>query len=398
VKILQTSGIYPLPPLGGMEQTIFQLGVEFARAGHESVSIAPSPGRVDSTLDGARFLGFPSWRLSSWVKVPTPAGYRQLARWVRWADVVHVHNPPELASYLASRLAWKYRKPVVAAVVSPGTLAGHPRRVGRLLGRLDESMVTKQIRRADMVQVKNTIDRDYVAALTPRFRYLPDGIPAAFLQNVHDDRSYLQSLGAVDRRPIALYLGRIHPLKGPDHLVRATARLIPRFPNLLSIIAGAAEPSEAHRLGELISSLHLERSVRYVGPVDDVTKLKVIDAADVLVVPSLADFAEGFSMVSSEAWARGKPVAAYAVGALRVRVQEGVNGALATPGDVEQLSDAIVRALALGRVSPPSDVRSWTDVAKEFLGWYAELVRGRAAPGRSAGTVAPRERPSTGAR
>jgi glycosyltransferase involved in cell wall biosynthesis len=374
VKILQLSGAYALPPLGGMEQTIYELGSEFARAGHESVSVAPTRRPTDSVVSGTRYVGIPSWRLSSWIKVPTPSGYRQMARWIRWADVVHVHNPPELVCYLGSRLAWKYHKPVVAAVVSPGTLSRHPRWSGRTLGRFDESLVTKQIRRADRVQVKNSVDQEYVASLTPRFRYLPDGAPAAFFHDPHDPQTYLQSLGATDRHPIVAYLGRIHPLKGPDHLVRATALLLRKFPDVLTIIAGPAEPLEARRLTQLIASLQLERNVRYVGAIDDGSRVKMLDSANVLVVPSLADFAEGFSMVSSEAWARGTPVAAYAVGALRVRVIEGVNGALASPGNVDQLAEAIVRSVALGRVAPPSDVRSWPEVASEFMGWYRELV------------------------
>lgn len=377
MRVLQVTGSYPIPPLGGMELTVYALGREYARMGCETVAVAPTLVEKHDRVDGTEFIGLPSRTLSNWIKIPSWSSYRKLDQWVRWAEVVQVHNPPEFFCYLASRLAWKAQKPVITAVVSPGELRHHPRLAFRALGSIDELLVTMQLRRAGIVQVKNSIDSMYVDAITPNHRILPDGISPEFFSRPRNPTIFLSSMGLGVRHPVLLYLGRVHEMKGPTDFVRAAALLLPEFPSLVAFLAGPGSPGERSRIRSLIQELHVEEQVRYLGPLSEEDKIRAIDGADVLVVPTLADFAEGFSMVSSEAWARGKPVAAYAVGALKVRISEGVNGCLARPGDPEDLARATVRALNLSSFDPPSDVRPWSDVAHEILDWSQSLLRYR---------------------
>jgi glycosyltransferase involved in cell wall biosynthesis len=176
-------------------------------------------------------------------------------------------------------------------------------------------------------------------------------------------------------------VGRLHPLKGASDLIDATVTLSRSAPGVRTVLAGPGTESEVATLRRQIARVGADEAVRMLGPVDESTKIRLIDAADVVVVPSRSDFVEGFSLVSSEAWARGKPVAAYPVGALRCRVKEGTNGALATSFDTGALAEAILRALDIRSVSAPADVVAWPEVVGQFEDLYGGLLSGtRAQP------------------
>ena len=69
--------------------------------------------------------------------------------------------------------------------------------------------------------------------------------------------------------------------------------------------------------------------------------MSVINASTRLVVPSLYDYVEVFSLITSEAWTRGKPIIASKVGELAFRVKHGVNGLLVKPGNPQAPAKAL---------------------------------------------------------
>ncbi len=87
---------------------------------------------------------------------------------------------------------------------------------------------------------------------------------------------------------------------------------------------------------------------------------------------------EAFGNVVMEAMACGVPVAAYARGGPGELVQEGINGSLAEPGNLEALEAATHRALK----TPRADCRSWMEQhgsRQAFSGrlerWLEKLIR-----------------------
>lgn len=106
-----------------------------------------------------------------------------------------------------------------------------------------------------------------------------------------------------DRRRVALFLSRVHPVKGLVNLVRAWAQLNPLGWRLC--IAG---PDEAGHLKEVLALVHelvVQDSVDYLGPVEGQAKSDLYNAADVFVLPT---FTENFGVVVAEALAHGLPV------------------------------------------------------------------------------------------
>ncbi len=88
-----------------------------------------------------------------------------------------------------------------------------------------------------------------------------------------------------------------------------------------------------------ISKNGLETSVKFLGgTVKGEDKLNVFKEADIFVLPS---YSEGFSTAILEAMASGLPVIATNVGAAPEIIENGVNGYIVEPGDIDSLSARI---------------------------------------------------------
>jgi glycosyltransferase involved in cell wall biosynthesis len=104
-----------------------------------------------------------------------------------------------------------------------------------------------------------------------------------------------------------LFLGRIHPKKGLDLLLRAWAALRPDRKDWQLVIAGPDENSYLQEISDLVRNLELMEEVCFTGPVTGSIKNELLHSADLFVLPS---YSEGFPMSLLEAMACGVPVMA----------------------------------------------------------------------------------------
>ncbi|WP_455569046.1 D-inositol-3-phosphate glycosyltransferase [Streptomyces griseoruber] len=134
---------------------------------------------------------------------------------------------------------------------------------------------------------------------------------------------------------IPLFVGRIQPLKAPDVLLRAVARLLQERPGLrerlvVPVVGGPSGSglTRPEGLQKLAARLGVSDVVLFRPPVGQDRLADWYRAASVLVVPS---HSESFGLVAVEAQACGTPVIAAEVGGLPVAVRDGVSGVL-VPG------------------------------------------------------------------
>lgn len=148
-------------------------------------------------------------------------------------------------------------------------------------------------------------------------------------------------LGIPQDRKIILFGangGEQNEIKGADLLRQALPRVVEemlamRHPSPEFLTFGGP-PSVAHVAGI---------TVRSVGRLDDDGLRLHYSAADVMVVPSRQ---ESFGQTASEAMACGTPVVAFSIGGLLDIIDDGVNGRLVDPFDIQKLAEAIVWALS----------------------------------------------------
>ena len=147
-------------------------------------------------------------------------------------------------------------------------------------------------------------------------------------------------------RFVIVALGRAEQLKNFPLLIDAVALACGRNPGFAASvdvrIAGGAASEEPEVLPDLVAqarALGLARRVRFTGPIARDRVPQFYASADCCVVPSRY---ESFGLVALEAMAAGLPVIATRVGGLQVTVEDGVDGYLVEPDDVEALADRLL--------------------------------------------------------
>lgn len=200
---------------------------------------------------------------------------------------------------------------------------------------------------------------------------------------------------------IILFVGRIEPLKGIDHMLQAIARVVEDYPGLrddlcVPIVGGEPcrvdEDDEMVRLQELREELGIRDIVTFLGSKNQDTLQYYYCAAEMVVMPS--DY-ESFGLVALEAMACGTPVIASDVGGLAHLVKDGRTGYRVPAGDTEALADRIAHLLTddlsrrrIGqRASCWAEAYAWPHIAGQIEGVYREVTAQRPEMILSAGTT-----------
>ncbi|MBO9376338.1 glycosyltransferase [Sphingomonas histidinilytica] len=164
-------------------------------------------------------------------------------------------------------------------------------------------------------------------------------------------------------------LGRLHPVKGYDVLLRAVAGL-QRLGLRFELIVGG-EGAERAAL-EAWAAEKGVRGVHFPGFVADPRAF--LAGLHLYVQPS---WSEGFCIAAHEAMQAGLPVIASAVGELARSVEPGATGELVMPGAVEPLAGKIAAMIADPRGMAAIGAQARAKVLERF-GAEAFEARGRA--------------------
>jgi O-antigen/teichoic acid export membrane protein/glycosyltransferase involved in cell wall biosynthesis len=135
-----------------------------------------------------------------------------------------------------------------------------------------------------------------------------------------------------------LFVGAMGRLKGERDLIYALQNISNVHPSLRLIMLGNGDDAVKHLL--LGSKLH--SLVEHLGPVALDQCPDFYKRADLFVLPT---YAECLPISMLEAMAAGLPVISTTVGGIPDLIEDGVEGYLVAPGDIEALSDRIARLI-----------------------------------------------------
>ncbi len=273
-------------------------------------------------------VDFPEWAGEGYVYLINRS------EWNETAAIVHIHGP---LAMLAETISWPPKD-------------SHLYEVGM-------HMEGASLRAADGVISSSACSRDWCARL--------HGIDANDVEVVHLGVDLEEFKPPTERRSgrRIVFVGRLAPSKGVEHLVEAVRSLAPSHEGLELVLVGRGEPDHVDRLrGRLADS---RATLEVVGHVDRSELPSILGRADVLAAPSLYEGGPG--LVFLEAMACGVPVIASAAGGAGEIVRPGENGFLVPPADVDAIAGAI-DAL----ISVPELARKLGDGGRRFVEEHAD--------------------------
>ena len=371
---------------GGMNVYVVELARRMAALGTEvevftrttSSDLPPqvelAPGVLVRHIDAGPYEGLSKHEL--------PAQLCEFARGVLrteaahqsgWYDVVHSHY--WLSGHVGALAAERWGVPLVHSMHTMAKVKNSSLALGDAPEPTVRVVGEQQVVDAAHRLVANT--HDEAAALMRLY-----GAAESSVTVVHpgvdldlfapgDQRLARAELGLPVDAHVLLFAGRIQPLKSPDVLIRAAARLLDHQPELrdrlvVAIVGGPSGSGLDHprALEDLAHELGVADVVRFSPPVSQADLVRWYRASTAVCVPSRN---ESFGLVAVEAQACGTPVVAAGVGGLRTAVADGVSGLLVEGHDEGDWASALARVL-----DRPDDRERWARGARlhaRRFGW-----------------------------
>jgi len=140
------------------------------------------------------------------------------------------------------------------------------------------------------------------------------------------------------------FVGRIVPAKGLEYLIHAFSYIKEEFKNSKLLIVGGG--SLVEELKERAKKNKIFDSTIFTGKRRDIPE--ILSCIDIFVMPSIA---EGLPNALLEAMAMGKPLVTAEVGGIPEVIQNGSNGLLVPPRDIEALATAIKKLITNVRLA-----------------------------------------------
>ena len=252
-------------------------------------------------------------------------------------DVVHAHYavPHATAAYLARQILASTRQTGVPRVIT--TLHGTDI---TLLGsdRSYSETVAFCIQQSDGVTaVSDSLKRDTIRELgvTREIRVIPNFLDCSANRRRPDPE--LSRRFAPRGEKLLIHVSNFRPVKRTKSVVEIFARVRREVDARLLMVGDGPDLLDATRLAR---SLGVGDDVEFLGEQDQVVPL--LSAADVCLVPSAK---ESFGLAALEAMACEVPVVASRIGGLPELVQDGVNGFVHDPDDLEGMARSTIRLL-----------------------------------------------------
>lgn len=371
MRIGIVSETYP-PEINGVALTVHSLAAGLAARGHSIDLIRPrqspphrdEPGIAALDVRGGALPRYPGLRFG------LPAGRTLREHWSRQRpDAVYVATEGPLG-WSAVRTARRMGIPI-----SSGFHTRFDQYAGHYGVGLLTPLVRGYLRRFHMRAVAtlvptNALALELHAMGISNARLLRRAVDTQLFHPSRRDEALRASWGADAATPVVLYVGRIAAEKNLELAVQAFQAVQQQVPQARYVWVGDGPARAA------LQEAHPD--FIFAGMQRDEALARHVASADLFPFPSLS---ETFGNVIIEALAAGLPVVAYAEGAAREHLVDGVNGCCIASGDQAAFIDATVRLASnpalirhMGRaahagvagLSPESVIRDFENLLREM--------------------------------
>jgi glycosyltransferase involved in cell wall biosynthesis len=294
-------------------------------------------------------------------------------------DVFHIHSMWESVQHQACRAAYRMGTPYVyrpSGMLDPWNMTK-----GTLKKKLYLALRGRtNLNRAAAIHFTSTIERDWTSRLGLKAPVIvePLGMNFADYETMPEVGSFRAKYPQLGKRPVVMFLGRIHTGKGVELLIPALARM--KTTDAILVVAGP-DGDFRSEADQLIEKHGLRNRVIFTGLVKGREKIAALADATLLALPSCH---ENFGLVVVEAIAAGTPAVVSDQVGLWPAVKEGNVGEV-VPLDVQKLADVLDEWLSERRRAERESVRArglawvrerydWDMIARRWGEHYQRIV------------------------
>lgn len=382
------------PALGGPNYSVYRLCTELHRRGVEVDVIATNliskeaiagPYSTETHIEGVNVRYLVTKKLISMTKHSfgvyyIPELWSLLRRDISRYDILHFHGYRDYMTLVGAIQAMHFKVPYIIQPRGTMVTAGY-NEVPK--SAFDLVIGNRMLRRASrLVALSEREARHFTqkGVAPDQVSIVYNGLDTDDYQCPVDSRQFRDAHGITEKY-IIMYLGRIHQIKGVDHMVRAVAALRGEGLDVCAVVVG---PDEG--FASVLQEIASEENFSHLYMLDAVTgheKTAALSAASVFVYASKV---EEFGLSAFEAILCGTPViVSQDTGCGGIFADLGV-GRQVPYGNLEQMSSVIKNIL---ETEPKERQRimqakeriattlSWPAIAAKMQQNYADIVHGR---------------------
>ncbi|MDO9523813.1 MAG: glycosyltransferase [Methanocorpusculum sp.] len=301
MKILQvTESFKPMWESGGVARVSYEISMELAKQGHlitvYTLNRSQQHGLKDNEFVmaenlsicyfGINKIDYLNRRLGM---IPSLKSIRIIRNTINRYDFIHIHDYRSLLTVITAHYARKYNVPYL--IQAHGALPKNNKSVIKTLfdAIFGKRLLHDAVAVVALSELENTSYR-HLGILPDCIHILPNGIDSNYFPlPAHGE--FRRKYGLTDTTKCIIFVGRLHPSKGIDLLIRAFAFTHKVIPDTRLILVGPCENKEySTRLLSLIEELCICDYVIQTGFVTIEEKKMALMDADVFVTPTYSGF------------------------------------------------------------------------------------------------------------
>lgn len=294
------------PSLGGSVTVPYQLSYWLAREGHE-VTIITTDYKYDpdyaQSLENVEVIPFR--RVANLgLFIYSPGMKRWLKSNISNYDIVHLHNFRSYQNNIVCKYAREFDVPYI--VQPHGSLPRIVEREG-LKQLYDVVWGNEILQNAEGIIALTSMEGEQAVTMgvkENKIHIIANGVDLSQWESVPSRGEFRAQYNIPSSMHVILYLGRLHPIKGVDLLIRAFGIVLKERDDCILVVAGPDDGSLSD-LEKITKELNLGGKVLFTGSLYGMDKSAAYCDSDIYVLPSHYD---AFPMTVLEAWAFKKPV------------------------------------------------------------------------------------------
>lgn len=266
-------------------------------------------------------------------------------------DVIHAHVAlPD--GDAALRLAKNYKVPLITTI--HGQDLQHTIHKNIKCKNKVSNVVIESNKTILVSNKLNEIRKHYLPDIDDeKFKVIPNGVSNLFLNN---------NKTPTDEITInILSVSNLLTTKGIDLTIQAISAIAKEYPNVIYRIIG--DGAEKDRLIQQVKELNIEEHVEFLGQKSSLEVATYMSQSDIFLLPS---WNEAFGVVYIEAMASGLPVIGCKGEGIEDIVDDGVEGYLVHPKDVQDIVNKTMQLIANPEKRVKMGMRARVKVEEKF--------------------------------